>query len=94
MASPTPSPDAAQDVYGQARDSAADVTDAAQTAARRSVGSVEAAIRKTIETQPYTAAAVALGIGWRLPPLQIQSFHLNQISGNSAVITITAKANG
>ncbi len=26
--------------------------------------------------------------------LQIQSFHLNQISGNSAVITMTAKAKG
>ena len=58
--------DAAQDVYSQARDSAADVADTAQTAARKTVGSFEAAIRNTIETQPYTAAAIALGIGWLL----------------------------
>jgi ElaB/YqjD/DUF883 family membrane-anchored ribosome-binding protein len=58
--------DAAQDVYGQARESAADVVGAANTAARKTVGSVEKAIRNTIETQPYTAAAIALGIGWLL----------------------------
>lgn len=58
--------DAAQDVYGQARESAADVADAASTAARKTVGSFEQAIRNTIETQPYTAAAIALGVGWLL----------------------------
>ena len=58
--------DAAQDVYSQTRDSAADVADTAQTAARKTVSSFEAAIRNTIETQPYTAAAIALGIGWLL----------------------------
>jgi ElaB/YqjD/DUF883 family membrane-anchored ribosome-binding protein len=58
--------DAAQDVLGQARDSAADVVDTANTAARKTVGSFEHAIRRTIETQPYTAAAIALGIGWLL----------------------------
>jgi hypothetical protein len=58
--------DAAQDVYGQARDSAADVIDSAGTAARRTANSFEKAIRHTIETQPYTAAAIALGIGWLL----------------------------
>jgi ElaB/YqjD/DUF883 family membrane-anchored ribosome-binding protein len=58
--------DAAQDVYGQARESVADVAGAANTAARKTVGSIEKAIRNTIETQPYTAAAIALGIGWLL----------------------------
>jgi ElaB/YqjD/DUF883 family membrane-anchored ribosome-binding protein len=58
--------DAAQDVYGQARDSAADVLDTANTAARKTAGSFERAIRNTIETQPYMAVAIALGIGWLL----------------------------
>ena len=58
--------DAAQDVYGQARDSAADVAGTANEAARNAMGSFEKAIRNTIETQPYTAAAIALGIGWLL----------------------------
>jgi ElaB/YqjD/DUF883 family membrane-anchored ribosome-binding protein len=58
--------DAAQDVYSQARESASDVADAAQTAARKTASSFERAIRNTIETQPYTAAAIALGIGWLL----------------------------
>jgi len=58
--------DAAQDVYGQARESAADVVDTAGTAARRTANSFERAIRHTIETQPYTAAAIALGLGWLL----------------------------
>jgi hypothetical protein len=57
---------AAQEVYGQARESASDVVDSATTAARKTAGSFEQAIRKTIETQPYTAAAIALGIGWLL----------------------------
>ena len=60
--------DAAEDVYGQARESAADVFDTAHTAARKTAGSFEQAIRNTIETQPYTAAAIALGIGWLLGP--------------------------
>jgi ElaB/YqjD/DUF883 family membrane-anchored ribosome-binding protein len=58
--------DAAQDVYQQARESAADVVDSASTAARKSAGSFERAIRNTIESQPYTAVAIALGIGWLL----------------------------
>ena len=58
--------DAARDVYGQARESAADVVDAANTAARQTTGSIKKALRNTIETQPYTAAAIALGIGWLL----------------------------
>jgi uncharacterized protein YjbJ (UPF0337 family) len=46
---------AAQDLYGQARDSAAD-----------SAATFDRWLRNTIETQPYTTAAVALGIGWLL----------------------------
>ena len=46
---------AAQDLYGQAAD-----------AARESAGSFDKWLRTSIETQPYTAAAVALSIGWLL----------------------------
>jgi ElaB/YqjD/DUF883 family membrane-anchored ribosome-binding protein len=38
----------------------------ASTAARKTMSSLEQAIRNTIETQPYTAAAIALGLGWLL----------------------------
>jgi ElaB/YqjD/DUF883 family membrane-anchored ribosome-binding protein len=58
--------DAAQEVYDQAVDSASDVADTAKSAVRKTAGSFEQAIRNTIETQPYTAAAIALGIGWLL----------------------------
>jgi ElaB/YqjD/DUF883 family membrane-anchored ribosome-binding protein len=58
--------DAAQDLYGQARDSASDLADSAQRAARRTAGSFEQALRNTIETQPYTAVFIALGLGWLL----------------------------
>jgi uncharacterized protein YjbJ (UPF0337 family) len=47
---------AAQDLYGQARDAA--------SAARDTASSFEKTLRNTIETQPYTAAVVALGLGW------------------------------
>jgi uncharacterized protein YjbJ (UPF0337 family) len=46
---------AAQDLYGQAAD-----------AARQTATGFDKWLRTTIETQPYTAAAVALGIGWLL----------------------------
>jgi phage-related minor tail protein len=58
--------DAAEDVYGQARESAADVAGTANESARSVTSSFEKAIRHTVETQPYTAAAIALGIGWLL----------------------------
>ena len=45
--------DVAQDLYGQAVDSAS-----------RTTGSFERALRNTIETQPYTAVAIAFGLGW------------------------------
>lgn len=56
--------DAAQDLYGQARDSAADVADSANRAARQTAGSFARALRNTIETQPYSAVVIALGLGW------------------------------
>ena len=42
---------AAEDLYGQAKDAAEELTDV---------------VRNTIETRPYTAVAVALGLGWLL----------------------------
>ena len=53
---------AAQDLYGQARDSASDMAETARSGA----SSFENLLRNTIEQQPYTAVAVALGIGWLL----------------------------
>ena len=46
---------AAQDLYGQAKDAAAD-----------SMTSLDSWLRNTIETQPYTTAIVALSVGWLL----------------------------
>ena len=45
----------AQDLYGQAADTARDTA-----------VTFDKWLRTTIETQPYTAALVALGIGWPL----------------------------
>ena len=56
--------DAAQGLYDQARDSANQVADATAAAARKTAGSFEKALRNTIETQPYTAVVIALGLGW------------------------------
>ncbi len=53
---------AAQDLYGRARDTASDAADTAIGTA----ASFEKLLRNTIENQPYTAAAVALGLGWLL----------------------------
>ena len=46
---------AAQDLYGQTAD-----------AARETAVTFDKWLRNTIETQPYTAVMVALGIGWLL----------------------------
>ena len=46
---------AAQDLYGQAAETA-----------RETASSFEKALRRKIETQPYTTVLVALGIGWLL----------------------------
>jgi uncharacterized protein YjbJ (UPF0337 family) len=46
---------AAQDVYGQTAD-----------VARQTTATLDSWLRNSIETQPYTTAVVALGIGWLL----------------------------
>jgi uncharacterized protein YjbJ (UPF0337 family) len=51
---------AAQDLYGQARETAGDAADMV----RRRAGSLEETIRENVETRPYTAVAIALAIGW------------------------------
>jgi ElaB/YqjD/DUF883 family membrane-anchored ribosome-binding protein len=56
--------EAAQDLYGQARDSAGRAADATKNAARSTADSFEQALRNMVENQPYTACAIALGIGW------------------------------
>lgn len=56
--------EAAQDLYGQARDSAGRAADATKTAARSTADSFEQALRNLVENQPYTACAIALGLGW------------------------------
>jgi uncharacterized protein YjbJ (UPF0337 family) len=56
----------AQDLYGQARDSASQIAEEAGVRARQTASSFENALRNTIESQPYTAVLVALGIGWLL----------------------------
>jgi hypothetical protein len=58
--------DAAQEVYDQSADSASQVIDSASKAAWRTAGSFEQALKNTVETQPYAATAIALGIGWLL----------------------------
>ena len=50
----------AQDLYGQARETAGD----AAAAVRRQAGSLEETIRENVETRPYTAVAIALALGW------------------------------
>jgi uncharacterized protein YjbJ (UPF0337 family) len=51
---------AAQDAYGQVKESASDAVEAI----RESASGAEDFLRTTIEERPYTAAAVALGIGY------------------------------
>jgi ElaB/YqjD/DUF883 family membrane-anchored ribosome-binding protein len=59
----------AEDSYGQARDSASQVADTAgrsMKVARYTASSLEDVVRNTLENQPYTAVAIALGLGWLL----------------------------
>jgi ElaB/YqjD/DUF883 family membrane-anchored ribosome-binding protein len=51
---------------GEARRQASNVTDAANTAARKTASSFETAVREIIENRPYTAVAIGVGIGWLL----------------------------
>ena len=51
----------AADVAGDAAVAAQDVYDSASKVARKT-----RALKNTVETQPYTAVTIALGIGWLL----------------------------
>ena len=51
---------------GEAKRQAANVADAANTAARKTANSFETAARDFIERQPYTAVAIGVGLGWLL----------------------------
>ncbi len=57
---------AAQGFVDDARGRASQVADTTTKAAKRTAGSFEKALRDTIETQPYTAVAVGIGLGWLL----------------------------
>ena len=51
---------AAQDLYGQARETAGD----AAAMVKRQASSFEETIRENVENRPYTAVAIALALGW------------------------------
>jgi len=51
---------AAEKFYGQSKDAASDAADEV----RKTASSFEDMVRHTIENRPYTAVAIALGIGW------------------------------
>jgi uncharacterized protein YjbJ (UPF0337 family) len=51
---------AAENLYGQTKDAASD----AATGLRNTALSFEDTLRNTIENRPYTAVAIALGLGW------------------------------
>jgi uncharacterized protein YjbJ (UPF0337 family) len=60
---------AAQELYGRASEGASQIADAAKgtaTAAQQTASSFENSLRNMIETQPYTAVFLALGLGWLL----------------------------
>jgi hypothetical protein len=63
----------AQELYGQARNSASEIADQTAAAARKTATSFEIVLRNTIETQPYTAVFVALGVlvVGQIPPTTI-----------------------
>jgi ElaB/YqjD/DUF883 family membrane-anchored ribosome-binding protein len=67
----------AQDMYGQARDAASDVAGTARDTAT----SFEKLLRNTIETQPYTAVFVALGMGWLLGRMPWARFRCHYVAG-------------
>jgi ElaB/YqjD/DUF883 family membrane-anchored ribosome-binding protein len=59
-------PQSLDQAIGEAKRQAAQVADVATTAARKTAGSFEVVVRDLIETQPYTAVGIALGVGWLL----------------------------
>lgn len=50
----------AENLYGQTKDAASD----AAAGLRKTALSFEDTLRNTIEDRPYTAVAIALGLGW------------------------------
>ncbi len=50
----------AQDLYGKAADNASEMAGAV----RNGASSLETMLRNFIENQPYTAVAIAAGLGW------------------------------
>jgi ElaB/YqjD/DUF883 family membrane-anchored ribosome-binding protein len=58
--------EAAQDLYDHASERASRLGDATTKAARKTTSSFEKVLRNTIENQPYTAVAIAVGLGWLL----------------------------
>ena len=61
----------ALEVYGQAKDAAADDADSVQKGAK----DADDYIRKLIEDRPYTVAMVALGVGWLIGRMGGRSDH-------------------
>jgi uncharacterized protein YjbJ (UPF0337 family) len=56
----------AEGVVNQAVGATQDLSGQAADTVRETASSFEKALRHTIETQPYTSAFVALGMGWLL----------------------------
>lgn len=52
----------AENLYGQAKDAASNAAEGV----RKSASSFEDIVRLTIEERPYTAVAIAIGLGWLL----------------------------
>lgn len=52
----------AEKLYGQVRDATSDAADGV----RKTASSFEDIIRHTVEERPYTAVAIAIGLGWLL----------------------------
>ena len=51
-----------QDIYGQAKDAAVNTAQAV----RETASNADDLVRTTIEQRPYTAAAIALGVGFQI----------------------------
>jgi uncharacterized protein YjbJ (UPF0337 family) len=56
----------AEGLMNQAAGTAQDLAGQTADAARQTATTLDAWLRNSIETQPYTTAVVALGIGWLL----------------------------
>ena len=56
----------AEGLMNQAAGTAQDLNGQTADAARQTATTLDAWLRNSIETQPYTTAVVALGIGWLL----------------------------